>query len=44
LGAEHWRSFAKQPYFDQNGIFFGAVVAAPLLLLMFCILVGLSRL
>jgi hypothetical protein len=39
LGAEHWRSFSKQPYFDSNGIFYSAVVSAPLMIVMFIILV-----
>jgi hypothetical protein len=30
----HWRSFASRCYFDEGGAFFGAVVAAPLLLTM----------
>jgi hypothetical protein len=40
LGAEHWQSFSKQPYFDGNGIFYSAVVSAPLMIIMFIILVG----
>jgi hypothetical protein len=42
LGAEHWRSFSKQPYFDGNGIFYSAVVSAPLMIIMFIILVSPS--
>lgn len=39
LLAQHWKSFAKQPYFDPHGIFFSAVVSAPLLLVMFFLVV-----
>ena len=39
LLAEHWRSFAGQPYFDEQGVFISAVVSAPLLLTMFVQLV-----
>ena len=31
---EHWKAFARQPYFDEQGIFISAVVSAPLLLIM----------
>ena len=37
--AEHWRSFAKQPYFDENGVFWSALISGPLLVLLLCILV-----
>lgn len=37
--AKHWKSFAKQPYFDPHGVFFSAVVSAPLLLVMFFLVV-----
>lgn len=37
--AAHWQSFATQPYFDKQGIFISAVYSAPLLLIMFVILV-----
>ncbi|BDA42922.1 probable transmembrane protein 18 [Coccomyxa sp. Obi] len=40
LLAEHWRSFAGQPYFDEQGVFISAVVSAPLLLTMFVQLVS----
>jgi hypothetical protein len=40
LLAQHWRSFARQPYFDEQGIFISAVVSAPLLLTMFVQLVS----
>lgn len=31
---EHWKAFARQPYFDEQGIFISAVVSAPLLVIM----------
>jgi hypothetical protein len=31
IGAENWKHFSSQNYFDQNGIFVGAVFAGPLL-------------
>ena len=37
--AQHWKRFAKQPYFDDHGIFFSAVVSTPMLLTMFFLLV-----
>ncbi|EFN59942.1 hypothetical protein CHLNCDRAFT_133015 [Chlorella variabilis] len=40
LAARHWRSFAKQNYFDSQGIFTSAMLSAPLLLIMFVILVN----
>ena len=40
LGARHWRSFAGQDYFDPHGVFASALLSAPLLLVMFVILVG----
>ena len=40
LAAQHWQRFAKQPYFDPKGIFYSAIISAPLVLLMFIILVG----
>ena len=39
LAARHWQSFATQDYFDAHGIFYSAVVSAPLLATMFVILV-----
>jgi hypothetical protein len=40
LGAQHWEAFATQPYFDANGVFFSAVISAPLMVIMFLVLVG----
>ncbi|EIE24446.1 hypothetical protein COCSUDRAFT_61871 [Coccomyxa subellipsoidea C-169] len=40
LLGDHWRSFAGQPYFDEQGVFISAVVSAPLLLTMFVQLVS----
>ena len=37
--AQHWKRFAKQPYFDRHGIFFSAIVSTPMLLTMFFLLV-----
>ena len=37
--ARHWQAFARQPYFDEQGVFISAVVSAPLLLTMFTQLV-----
>ena len=37
--AQHWKRFAKQPYFDKHGIFFSAIVSTPMLLTMFFLLV-----
>jgi transmembrane protein 18 len=42
LGAQHWELFAKQPYFDERGVFYSVVVSAPLILNMFIILVRLQ--
>lgn len=39
LGHQHWERFATQPYFDEHGAFFTALVSAPLLACMFIILV-----
>lgn len=35
--AARWRTFAQQPYFDDSGIFYSAVIAAPLLCDLFTI-------
>ncbi|PRW60822.1 Transmembrane 18 [Chlorella sorokiniana] len=40
LAGQHWRAFAKQNYFDPQGIFTSAVLSAPLLLIMFVLLVN----
>lgn len=40
LGGQHWRSFARQPYFDPHGIFTSTLLSAPLLLTMFVILIN----
>ncbi len=39
LAGRHWQRFAKQNYFDEHGVFAGALLGAPLLLIMFVILV-----
>lgn len=39
IATQHWQSFARQNYFDKHGVFVGAVLGAPLLLIMFVILV-----
>lgn len=31
-GAEHWKSFSQQDYFDKGGVFVGIMLCAPLLL------------
>eukprot|EP00300_Choanocystis_sp_HF-7_P002746 c12084_g1_i1.p2 GENE.c12084_g1_i1~~c12084_g1_i1.p2 ORF type:complete len:111 (+),score=13.65 c12084_g1_i1:323-655(+) len=31
LGAQHWRSFATQDYFDSSGLFYTVMVSVPLL-------------
>ncbi|KAL4447541.1 hypothetical protein ABPG75_004760 [Micractinium tetrahymenae] len=38
LAGQHWRSFARQNYFDPQGIFASALLSAPLLLIMLVIL------
>lgn len=40
LAAQHYQSFTDQPYFDKHGIFFSALISAPLLLSMFILLVS----
>ena len=40
-GAEHWREFATQNYFDRNGTFFSFMISAPLLGDAFLIVVRL---
>jgi Transmembrane protein 18 len=39
LAGRHWQRFARQNYFDGNGVFAGVLLGAPLLLIMFVILV-----
>ena len=41
LGAQNWRRFAGQDYFDPGGVFLSAVLCAPLVFTMFVILVSL---
>ena len=41
LGAEHWRSFATQAYFDESGFFLVVIYATPLLFNAFLALVHL---
>ncbi|KXZ42756.1 hypothetical protein GPECTOR_120g423 [Gonium pectorale] len=43
LGAEHWKRFATQNYFDPSGVFMSAVVSGPLLLVLFIVLVNYLR-
>ena len=43
LGAVHWRAFATQDYFDEHGIFFGAMWASPLLLMQIAMLIAFLR-
>jgi len=40
---EHWKAFARQPYFDDQGIFISAMVSAPLLLIMLVQLVSCNQ-
>jgi len=37
-GAKHWEQFATQDYFDKRGIFIGIMLAAPLLVDSFMML------
>jgi len=39
-GRQHWENFASQNYFDEQGVFFSALVSLPLLILLFILLVG----
>lgn len=39
LAVRHWELFAGQNYFDEHGVFVGAVLGVPLLLIMLVILV-----
>ena len=40
--ATRWTDFATQPYFDTRGVFVSAVMSAPLMLIMFVVLVRTS--
>ena len=40
LAGRHWQRFARQKYFDEHGVFAGVLVGAPLLFVMFVILVS----
>eukprot|EP00775_Hariotina_reticulata_P008072 gene8072-8267_t len=37
--AQHWRQFSSQNYFDDHGVFYGALVAAPSLITLFTVLI-----
>ena len=39
LAHAHWRVFSGQDYFDDRGVFASALLSAPLLLIMFVVLV-----
>ena len=43
LGAEHWREFAGQNYFDKRGVFISVMFSAPLLCLAMFILLNALR-
>mmetsp|Transcript_1235 Transcript_1235/g.3586 ORF Transcript_1235/g.3586 Transcript_1235/m.3586 type:complete len:144 (+) Transcript_1235:83-514(+) len=38
--ASRWTDFATQPYFDPRGVFISAVMSAPLMLIMFVVLIN----
>eukprot|EP00798_Chlamydomonas_sp_ICE-L_P009781 gene9781-7664_t len=40
IGGQHWTQFATQNYFDQQGVFFSAVVSGPLLIVAFIVLIN----
>mmetsp|Transcript_15677 Transcript_15677/g.38644 ORF Transcript_15677/g.38644 Transcript_15677/m.38644 type:complete len:177 (-) Transcript_15677:236-766(-) len=40
-GAEHWREFATQPYFDKDGFFISTVFSGPLLFFSMLILINM---
>lgn len=42
-GSRRWREFATQNYFDQNGIFVGLTVCAPLLVVCLFMLLSMIR-
>merc|ERR1711924_487547 len=39
----HWRSFAKQDYFDKNGVFISIMYSAPMLCLALFVLLNALR-
>lgn len=43
IGANRWRDFATQNYFDRNGIFMGIMICAPLLVVCFWMLFSMIR-
>ena len=43
LAATHWRSFSRQNYFDERGVFASAVLSGPLLLTQFVVLANVLR-
>jgi hypothetical protein len=43
LAARHWKQFAGQAYFENNGIFTSAVLSAPLVLGMTIVLINYLR-
>uniref|UniRef100_A0A7S0VAA5 Transmembrane protein 18 n=1 Tax=Polytomella parva TaxID=51329 RepID=A0A7S0VAA5_9CHLO len=40
LGHRHWEKFSTQDYFDPRGVFFSAVLAGPLLLVLLILLIN----
>lgn len=40
LGAEHWKHFSRQQYFDSSGMFFSLIVSMPLLSICLVIMVS----
>lgn len=42
FAGRHWQRFARQNYFDKNGVFAGVLLGAPLIFIMFVILVSTS--
>lgn len=43
MGANRWKEFATQNYFDRSGIFMGITVCAPLLLVCLFMLISMMR-
>ena len=43
MGANRWRDFATQNYFDRGGIFMGIMFCAPLLIFCFFVLASMIR-